>query len=170
MHTERIAFSTWKEGDERLAQSLWGDEEVARFLCADGRFAPEAVRARLVQEMENQEKHGLQYWPIFLRQGGDFIGCCGLRPYGERVYEIGFHLLPAYWGKGLGEEAAQGAMAYAFANLGAQGLFAGHHPDNGGSERLLAKLGFRYVEDVLYQPTGRMHPSYRYEKGEERDS
>jgi [ribosomal protein S5]-alanine N-acetyltransferase len=35
-----------------------------------------------------------------------------------------------------------------------QRIFAGHHPENEGSGRLLAKLGFVYTHDELYPPTG----------------
>jgi hypothetical protein len=30
----------------------------------------------------------------------------------------------------------------------------------GGSEKILKKLGFESIENVFYEPTGLMHPSY----------
>jgi RimJ/RimL family protein N-acetyltransferase len=50
---------------------------------------------------------------------------------------------------------------YAFERLDAAGLFAGHHPANEPSRRVLIKSGFRYTHDELYPPTGLKHPSYR---------
>ena len=49
---------------------------------------------------------------------------------------------------------------YAFGQLRARGLFAGHHPENAASGAMLRKLGFRYSHDELYAPTGVHHPSY----------
>lgn len=56
--------------------------------------------------------------------------------------------------------AAQSVILYAFNVLEATALFAGHHPQNTASARMLEKLGFRYTHDELYAPTGLYHPSY----------
>jgi RimJ/RimL family protein N-acetyltransferase len=112
--------------------------------------------------------HSVQYWPIFLLEGDRHVGCAGLRPYRleEQIYEMGFHLLPAYWGRGLAEEAARAAAAFAFETLGAMALFAGHHPANGASRHVLTKLGFRFTHEEFYRPTGLMHPSYLLRRGD----
>jgi RimJ/RimL family protein N-acetyltransferase len=105
---------------------------------------------------------GVQYWPIFLLGTGEHAGCAGLRPYNlpDGVYELGVHVCPQRWGQGYATEAVRAVMAHAFGKLGARGLFAGHHPDNAASRRLLGKLGFRYTHDEFYPATGLNHPSY----------
>lgn len=164
MTTQRLGFSRWVPQDGSFARALWGDPAVTRFIAADGAMSDGQVQARLDAEIDGQTAHGMQYWPVFDLADGAFVGCCGLRPYpaADGVLELGFHLLPAYWGRGLAVEAALAAMDYAMEVLGAKGLFAGHHPDNAGSARVLEKLGFRYLRAELYPPTGRMHPSYGY--------
>lgn len=139
---------------------MWGDPDVTRLI--GGPFPDDEVRSRLAREIAQQETDGVQYWPIFLLENDDFVGCCGLRPYskGERIYELGFHLRPRFRGRGYAKEAAHAAIAYAFDGLNAASLFAGHHPDNASSSRLLEKLGFRYDRHEFYAPTGREHPSY----------
>lgn len=166
MKAVRIGFSLWREGDAALAEALWGKREVTRFLCAMGNFSQQEVLARLALEMSHQARCGVQYWPLFCLEGGAFIGCCGLRPYQleRKIYELGFHLLPAFWGKGHATEAATAAMDYAFATVQARGLFAGHHPGNAGSAAVLKKLGFRHTHDEYYEPTGLQHPSYLYQR------
>ena len=47
-------------------------------------------------------------------------------------------------------------------------MFAGHHPDNQASRRLLTRLGLRYTHDERYPPTGRDHPSYLLTAAEHR--
>jgi RimJ/RimL family protein N-acetyltransferase len=76
------------------------------------------------------------------------------------MYEIGFHLRPDFWRKGFAVEAASAAILYAFNILRAEGLFAGHNPKNIASKHVLGKLGFRYIRDEFYAPTGLYHPSY----------
>ena len=64
------------------------------------------------------------------------------------------------WGKGFATEAAVGALEYAWVKLRLSKVYAGHHPDNRASEKILKKLGFKSVGNVFYEPTGLMHPSY----------
>lgn len=161
LESARLRFRAWSEADLELAHGLWGDEAVTRLI--GGPFSCAQVRERLERERASLEGFGVQYWPVFLREGGEHVGCCGLRPYRveEGVYEIGFHIRSAHWGQGYASEAARAVIAFAFETLRASELFAGHHPANEGSRRLLEKLGFRYTHHEYYPPTGLEHPSYR---------
>jgi ribosomal-protein-alanine N-acetyltransferase len=160
LRTQRLGFRYWSDEDLPLAMTLWGDDQVTRLI--GGPFSDEAVRARLASEIEQQSIHGVQYGPIFLLEGDAFAGCCGLRPYpeGERAFELGFHLRPSFRGRGLAREAARAMIAYAFNTLSATSLFAGHHPENTSSARLLERLGFIYDRHEFYAPTGLEHPTY----------
>jgi ribosomal-protein-alanine N-acetyltransferase len=166
LRTRRLGFRPWTEADLDLAVGLWGDEDVTHFI--GGPFSIDQIRERLAREMANLHTYRVQYWPIFLLDRGEFVGCCGLRPYGDErsVYEIGFHLRRAYWGQGLAVEAAWAVMGYAFDQLETTELSAGHHPANMASRRVVGKLGFRYVYDEIYPPTGLQHPTYRLTKEE----
>jgi len=160
LKTQRLGFAQWALDDFPLAMALWGDPKVTRLL--GGPFSEEEVRERLAREIDSMAHSGIQYWPIFWVADGDFVGCAGVRPYKPeaRILELGFHLRPAYWGKGLAFEASQAIIELAFAELGAAALFAGHHPSNAASKRVLEKLGFRFTHEELYPPTGLMNPSY----------
>ena len=161
LHTRRLGFRPWTEADLDLAIGLWGDENVTHFI--GGPFSTDQIQERLAREMANLHTYRVQYWPIFLLDRGEFVGCCGLRSYRDErsVYEIGFHLRRTYWGQGLAVEAARAVMGYAFDRLKATVLSAGHHPANVASRRVLEKLGFQYTHDELYPPTGLQHPTYR---------
>jgi [ribosomal protein S5]-alanine N-acetyltransferase len=158
--TNRLGFSSWNEDDLPLAIMLWSDPRVSAFI--GGPFTEEDVSARLHREIEMELSCKVQYWPVFLLQDGELAGCAGLRPYGddEHILELGFHFRPAYWGRGLAEEAARAVIALAFETLALKALFAGHHPENAASERLLKKLGFRFTHQEIYPPTGLLNPAY----------
>lgn len=164
LRTQRIGFSTWSIDDIGLAISLWGDENVTKYICGTGKFSEQDILNRLKKEIDNYNNFGVQYWPIFDLVSSDFIGCCGLRPYNleNKVYEIGFHLRKKYWSKGLATEGATAVINYAFNSLNANNLFAGHNPNNGNSKRTLERLDFHYIGDEYYEPTGLYHPSYMY--------
>ena len=160
LESVRLGFRTWTMQDAPLALALWGNLEVTRTF--GGPFTEAQIYERLAREIANQLTHKFQYWPVFLLENDAFAGCCGLRPYktGKQIVELGFHFLPQFWGKGLATEAAQAVINYAFGPLRLKGLFAGHHPENAVSKRVLKKLGFRYTHDELYPPTGLLNPSY----------
>jgi RimJ/RimL family protein N-acetyltransferase len=165
MTSRRLEFGQWCVDDARLALALWGDPAVSRY--TGGPFTNEQVMARLNREIETLERHQIQYWPVFLRESAEHVGCCGLRPPREiesDVYEIGFQLRRCHWGMGFAREAAAAVIAHSFEVLAAQALIAGHHPQNAASRHLLATLGFRYTHDEFYPPTQLMEPCYRLER------
>ena len=129
--TRRLEFRRWRSDDLPLALRLWGDARVTALI--GGPFTREQVAERLDEEIATERAHGIQYWPVFESQ--EFVGCCGLRPRAAGVHELGFHLVPSAWGRGLASEGALATIAHAFGPLGARALFAGHHPDNAASQR-----------------------------------
>jgi ribosomal-protein-alanine N-acetyltransferase len=161
LKSRRLGFRCWKEEDLPLALELWSDPEVTAF--TGGPFDPEAVHARLTREILHMNRHGFQYWPVFLLDGNAHVGCAGLQIYNEkeRVYELGYQLRRAFWGQGLAKEAAQAVIDYAFTSVGAEALFAGHHPLNEASRRVLLAVGFSPAGWEVYPPTGILEPTYR---------
>jgi ribosomal-protein-alanine N-acetyltransferase len=136
---------------------LWGDPEVTALI--GGPFDEEQVQARLRAEIAGMDAHSS---PILADLPPARRRTRRLRPYRnrieDRIYEIGFHLRPPCWGRGLAQEAARAVIVFAFETLRARALFAGHHPRNSGSRRVLDKLGFRHTHDELYPPTGLESP------------
>lgn len=163
LETARLWLRTWNgAADWELACSLWGDPAVMALL--GGPLSAEKIREKLQFEIACQEKHGVQYWPIFEKGTGEFAGCCGLRPWAYSFpegHELGFHLLKSKWGRGYAFEIAQGVVNHAFEKLNFPMLRSGHHPENANSRKILLKLGFEFVDKVFYKPTGLMHPTYK---------
>lgn len=162
LRSVRLGFRHWREQDLPLAVGLWGDPAVTRFIDIRPKLSEEQVREVLETQIRMEQKHGIQYWPIFLVATAEHVGACGLRVYdlSTRVYEIGVHIRSRFWQRGLAEEATRVVIQYAFCTLRATGLFAGHNPNNLASQRLLLKLGFRYTHHEYYSATGLKHPSY----------
>lgn len=162
--TRRLGFRCWSRDDLELAAGLWGDARVTARI--GGPFSEREIEQRLHEEIARMSDYRVQYWPVFLLETGAHAGCAGLRLYRleERVYELGFHLRPEFWGRGLAEEAGRALIPFAFETVGAAALFAGHHPENAASRRVLEKLGFRMTHAEFYPPTGLLHPSYLLER------
>src|SRR5215212_5055158 len=156
--TQRLEFRRWTRSDVDLAASIWCDPQVMHFL--GGPYTPEELDARIERELAHDLEYGIQYWPLFTSDGGELAGCCGLKPHdvARRIYEIGFQFRPAFWGAGYASEAARAVIAYAFGELYAAALVAGHHPENAASRTLLTKLGFTQNGTHHFARTGLEHP------------
>jgi hypothetical protein len=53
--TDRLGFSTWEQGDEALAQMLWGTPEVSAYI--GGPYTTAEVHARLRDGLSENEVH-----------------------------------------------------------------------------------------------------------------
>lgn len=164
LKTDRLGFRHWTSDDLPLALAVWGDAEVTRFV--GGPFSSEQVAARLQREITSMSSHGVQYWPIFLLNTWEHVGVAGMRyrELKDPPYSVGYYLLPKYWGKGFATEAGRAVITFAFEELNAKSLFAGHHPENAASGKVLEKLGFHFTHKELYPPTDLMHHSYLLER------
>ncbi len=158
LRSARLGFRPWTLGDLPLALGLWGDPAVSAWLS--GPLSAAAIRARLDREIQQHEEFGIQYWPVFLLATGEHVGCAGLRPKGQNLLELGYYLKPTFWGAGFATEAAATVAEYAFGSLHVETLFAGHHPANRASRRVLEKLGFERTGEEFYEPSGVVEPTY----------
>lgn len=95
---------------------------------------------------------GFGAFSIYLKIGNEFIGTCALamkKPADPSTAEIGYRLLPDYWGKGYATEAC-GELLYLATDTGfLRRVNALIDPDNVRSIAVVRKLGFVYQEDIL---------------------
>jgi [ribosomal protein S5]-alanine N-acetyltransferase len=152
LSSARLTFRSWTDADTGLAEALWCDAEVTHFF--GGAMTREQAHERLRTECERERALGMQYWPIFLRETGEFAGCAGLRPWqmDPGTIEAGVHLMRPAWGLRLGEEALRAVLAYGFDTLGLAKIVAGHGIGHENSKKLLERVGFGYTQNMLWGP------------------
>jgi [ribosomal protein S5]-alanine N-acetyltransferase len=89
------------------------------------------------------ETWGFGLWAVADREHCRVLGYCGLTHFedvdGQAEIELGYRLIRASWGHGLGTEAATLARDYAMGTLGLRRLIALIHPDNHRSIRVAVK-------------------------------
>lgn len=160
--TARLRFDWWENIDRALASDLYSNAKATELI--GGPFDETQIADRLAEQHRHRSEYNCQYWPLFLSETNNFVGCCGLRPRTDapqRTFEIGFHLAPEHWRKRIATEAASSVILHAFEYLGADALFAGHRPGNESSRKTLLRLGFAFDYEELYPPTGLIHPRYK---------
>ncbi|CNE14535.1 GNAT family protein [Yersinia nurmii] len=87
------------------------------------------------------------WWGICIA-GNDreIIGACGFNQWDHDVHslELGYWLLPGYWGQGLTRECVNIISSHAFTEMGVHRIEAVVEPENRASWRLLEKCGFHH--------------------------
>ncbi|MQA87518.1 MAG: GNAT family N-acetyltransferase [Streptosporangiales bacterium] len=140
--TPRLVFREMRPDDLDDMAALLGDPEVMRYYprpkSRDEALAWIAWNQRLYRE------RGFGLWLLTLREGGEFVGECGLTPQqvdGVTEIEVGYHVRARLQGRGYATEAAAACRDYARDVLGVDRLIAIIHPGNRPSQRVAEKIG-----------------------------
>lgn len=98
----------------------------------------------------NYHRQGHGFWAVECLDSGQPIGMSGLvhRP-GLPAVDVGYALLPAWWGQGLAREAAGACLAHGHEVLGLPRILAITARHNQASMRVLAAIGMRDEGDWL---------------------
>ena len=144
--TERLDLRCMTTDDAEFILQLLNDADFIRFIGDKGvRTIDDACRYILNGPIASYERHGFGLWLVQLRPSSVPVGMCGLlkRETLDDV-DIGFAFLPHYRSRGYALEAAAAVMQYGRNVLGLKRIVAIVDPDNGGSIRLLQKIGLTF--------------------------
>lgn len=123
--TNRLTLRPLTAADEpALARTLQDEQAMYAYAHA---FSDEEVHAWLTNQLRRYREDGYGLWAVIRNSDGQFLGQCGLTNQdfnGKRVVEIGYLLQRDYWHQGYATEAAQGAKAYAFKQLGVETVWS----------------------------------------------
>lgn len=171
LSSDRLILRPWRDSDLPGIVRMNADPRVMEFMpaCLD-QAASTAMMSRLQAAIETQ---GFGFWAVEAPGIADFIGFVGLnRPSFAAPFmpcvEIGWRLLPAYWGHGYATEAAQAALRFGFTDLALPEIVSFTAILNERSQRVMRRLGMRHyrAEDFDHPalPPGnplRRHVLYR---------
>ena len=106
----------------------------------------EATKAQM-QFFADLEKNNMgTWWAVCSPDNSIFYGGCGLNNINHRHKkgEIGYWLLPEFWGKGIVTEMVPLICNHGFTNFGLHRIEAVVETENINSKKIMAKLGFEY--------------------------
>lgn len=75
-------------------------------------------------------------------------------PNESGIVEIGYEIAAEYWNRGLATEAVQGLIDYAFDREEVRAVNAHTLGEANASNRVLQKVGMRFVSDVVHSQLG----------------
>jgi RimJ/RimL family protein N-acetyltransferase len=147
IETERLRLRPFDVVDLETMYEIYSDEGVVRWLYEGVRTRDE-VRELLSRKQTNLGVAGdgdeLSV-AVERRETGELVGDVSLacRSVEHRQAEIGFVMHPAHHGRGYAGEAARPLLDLAFSTFGFHRVIGRLEPRNGGSARVLEKLGMR---------------------------
>jgi ribosomal-protein-alanine N-acetyltransferase len=136
---------------------LDSDPEVHRYLGNK----PTTDKAQIIEVINNVRKqysdHGIGRWAIIDKTTNEFIGWTGLKFVTEMTnnhqnyYDIGYRIRRKFWGQGIASETAAFCLDYAFNVLEVNEVYASASIENGGSNKILQKIGMNFIETFFYE-------------------
>ncbi|GLS83432.1 GNAT family N-acetyltransferase [Paraferrimonas haliotis] len=129
--------------------------EVCRYTGDAGTVKTRQDAMKLITDLwqEEYQRYGYARYALIHKGDNKVIGFCGVKYLDdEQRPDIGYRMLPQYWGQGLAYEAAQATMDYARNELGLTNIMAEAVVENIASNKILLKLGLTLVDN--YQRYG----------------
>ncbi|HWR22792.1 MAG TPA: GNAT family N-acetyltransferase [Feifaniaceae bacterium] len=141
-----VVLRNVEENDFSLYYAMYASPEVMRYTLIDACKSPEAYEPYFTRTLEDIRKPDrLLYEYTASLPNGEPVGMGNLKLLSTDPgnAEIGYMLLPPYWGKGYGTEIARRLIRIGFAELGLRKVTACCNANNLASEAVMKKCGMR---------------------------
>lgn len=146
IETKRLILRSPKESDAEPMFSNWAnDPEVTKYLTWNPHESVDVTKTIVSRWLKEEEDPKTVRFLITIKGNDDPVGSIDVVGYHDGDPEIGYCLSRKLWGQGYMTEACQAVMDYLFA-LGHKRILIDAAEDNIGSNRVIAKCGFRFVD------------------------
>ena len=118
---------------------------------------------KMQQNCRQWELYGHGQWLFFAKQTNEFVGRGGIRKVrvnNNDEVELGYALMPSFWGQGLAVEIGRKALTIAFDLFNYSSVVCYTQVSNQRSQRVMQKLDFSFEREILL--ADRPHVFYRY--------
>lgn len=145
LSTPRLQLRPCAAADVETLHAFWTDPDVRKYLWDDEVISLEQVAEVVASSTQDFATHGFGHWCATWKDSSALVGWCGLRYFGNPPeVEVLYGVMPQAWGQGLAVEATRAVLAYGFATLGLERIYAGTDPPNKASVRVMEKVGMRF--------------------------
>jgi len=149
IETERLQMREFVLGDTDAVFEFQTNPDVIRYMGGDGAVVIREDAERIIRDIwfVEYKKYGYARYALVHKGDQRVIGFCGLKFEPEAgLPDIGYRMLPEYWGQGLATEAALAVLEYARDVLHLEKFFGEVVEQNVASINVLEKLGLRHVD------------------------
>ncbi|WP_436015161.1 GNAT family N-acetyltransferase [Rhizobium sp. LjRoot254] len=140
-------MSEWEPGDAENLVALHATPDSALYVSTGEPWTLDYAEGRITGWREELAKNGLSKFRLSARDDGRFIGRAGFSYMEERdVFELGYSIMPAEWGKGYATEIARGLADWFFASRSEPRFVAFAYAENEASIHVMQKIGMTEIE------------------------
>lgn len=145
LHQPPLLLRQIRPGDQIAVFQGLSHPDVIRYYGVEYHSLPD-TKAQMDWYRDIRHQGSGIWWAITREEVGDLIGTCGLYNIQaqHRKAELGYWLLPHYWGQGMMQATLEAVIAYAFGPLDLHRVEAYVETKNVASARLLQKMGFQH--------------------------
>lgn len=168
LETPRLLLRPFTIDDAAAYWPLASSPAILRYTGDDAQTSLDAVRDILAtRPLRDYAVHGYGRMACIEKSSSRLVGFCGLKYLDDlREVDIGFRFLPDCWGQGYATESAQVLIDHGRAVSGIGRIVGLVQAANGGSVRVLEKLGLRYERDLPMEDDGAVFKLYATPAGQ----
>jgi len=143
--TKRLKLRAFAARDLQGLHACFGDEQAMRYWNTPASSSEAETERWLKYLAKTTSPNAYLAWAVAEKRSDRCIGMVNYhhREARNRRLEIGYIVMPARQGQGLGAEAVAALVEYCLESLAVHRIEALIHPDNAPSIRLVERLGFR---------------------------
>ncbi len=148
--TERLVLRAATPADAEAVFAFNTHPEVMRYT---GEPMPRSVKdvRDMLAAYPDFERHGYGRWLCVEKKSSRVIGFAGLKVLEELgEVDLGYRLLPEFWGRGLATEAASACVGFGLDGLRLKSIIGLVLPENLASIRVLEKVGMTFDGATSY--------------------
>jgi ribosomal-protein-alanine N-acetyltransferase len=150
LSTSRLRLRRWRAADREPFAAMNADPVVMEY------FPDRLTREQsddLIEKIEaGFDANGFGLWALQVKSTGEFVGFTGLAKPSFKAHftpavEVGWRLTRSAWGKGYATEAAQGALAFGFEDVGLDEIVSFTTATNKRSRAVMERIGMTHNPD-----------------------
>jgi uncharacterized protein YjbI with pentapeptide repeats/RimJ/RimL family protein N-acetyltransferase len=150
IETPNVELKTFSLRHFRNLRRLADDPEARHYFFWNQKMSDNQLKAMIHHYRLRHKKTGVTCWPAYRKADGSFIGVCGLAENNEAGgVEINVAVMPEFRGDPMVKEMYRAVLDYGFSRLGVERIFGMIEEENTASEKFMAKIGFRFIRNVL---------------------
>jgi ribosomal-protein-alanine N-acetyltransferase len=152
LETERLLLREFELEDIPAVFEYGSNAEVSRYTGSPPLENIDEAKDMIVDVIHADYKaYGYGRWALVYKADNKVIGFAGPKYLPELGQtDIGYRMLPPYWGKGIATEASVAVVDYSFKHLNLDELIGIIIPDNVASAKVLEKSGFHFYKEGNY--------------------
>lgn len=167
IETPRIILRRFKIEDYQAVYEFNSNEEVQKYTGDELVASPERAKELIKSiSLKDYELYGYGRWAVIYKEDDNrVIGFAGLKYLPEiQETDIGYRILPEYWGRGITSEVSKEIIKYGFEVLKLNRIIGIAMPENEASWKILEKIGLTFYKMDEYPNEGGSYKWYKLEK------